>query len=124
MSDYMTTNCIRIKTHFDSVQEVLIWINKESIIPIYFKADENLYTLNNYLEQENLRIINYENTYYIDIILHDDWSDGQDAEFYMSLSEINNKINEYKVQWKEFDFDDVIILAHQWYNGCDEPYTC
>lgn len=122
MSDYMTTNCIRLKTDFTNLEQVLENIQIEIKTSSFEEELENLYEINEQLEKDNIRIVYYEDCYYIDIILYDDWSDGNDPEFYISLTEIDKKIKEYEDILK-FKPMDIIILAHQWYNGCEEPYT-
>ena len=125
MSDYMTTNCIRLKTDFSYIDDLLEHIDIEIDKSNFDDSEdmhENLYEINEQLENDNIRIIYYKNNYYVDIILYNDWLDGNDPEFYMSLAEIEKKIKEYEDILK-FEPIDIIILAHQWYNGCEEPYT-
>jgi len=121
MSDYVTTNCIRLKTNFTSMKEILDNINvKINFADIH--DEDCLYEINEQIKSHDIRVVHYEECYYIDIILYNEWSDGIEPDFYMSLKEIKSKIKEYKNIFK-FKPVDIIILSHQWYNGCEEPYT-
>jgi len=122
MSDYMTTNCIRLKTEFQNIKELLSIMNKD-LLNVHMEDGKDLYEINEILEKDNIRIIDYNDELYVDIIICNDWSDGNDPEFYMSLADIKKIINQYKNKLN-FKPTDIYILAHQWYNGCDEPYTC
>jgi len=122
MSDYMTTNCIRLKTEFQNIKELLSIMNKD-LLNVHMEDGKDLYEINKILEKDNIRIIDYNDELYVDIIICNDWSDGNDPEFYMSLADIKKIINQYKNKLN-FKPTDIYILAHQWYNGCDEPYTC
>ncbi|MFW5890632.1 MAG: hypothetical protein ACOCUI_00260 [bacterium] len=127
MSDYMNTQCIRLETEYQDVDGIIGYLGKTKVLnEVKEKWGENysIYDLNEELEKDNLRIINYKNRYYIDIILHNKWADGEDVSFYMAIYDVNKKIFDFTKKYGKIHIKNIIILVHSWYNGCEEPYSC
>ena len=124
MSDYKHTIAFRIKP-FESFNRLLRTLNvfeEYNKIKNYEWCDtdrEALLELNyEVLNDKNLRIIYYKDELYVDILYKNDWVDG-DFSFYMSTDDVKEIVDKTGIQYVGV----ITIIAHSWYDGCDEPYT-
>jgi len=125
MSDYISTKCIRLHTQHQDLESILSYLGKSELYNNLKEQDNlDIYEINEILEKENIRIIEYKNIYYIDIILQNEYGE-QEVSLYISFNEINNIIiDDFIDKYGNVEILDIIILAHNWYNCCEEPYSC
>lgn len=101
-----STNYIRLETTFKNIPELLTWINKSKLIPIYYNYEddlgEGLTEINKILEKDDLRITLDEDTYYINIL-------SNVNELQHNL--INNIIDKYKSKWKSFIIKNIDVVC-------------
>lgn len=128
MSDYVQTTCIRLKMNCNNEEDIIALLHKEDLLKELkdkyndFCFDKYLWDINQELESENIRIVHYQNFWFVDLILYNKYW-YSDYDLYMSLKEIHEKVREFQEKYQCTAYNDVLILAHTWYNGCDEPYT-
>jgi len=125
MSDYVATKCIRLETEHQDLEKILNYLGKNELYK-NIKEDEgylDLYEINEILEEkENIRIIKYKSNYYIDIILQNEYGETE-IELYLSIKEINNIVDDFIDKYGYIKIINIIVLAFNWYNGSDEPYS-